>query len=806
MDQDGDGVPAETSEDQFETTFALEAGPQFVGRFDFGTADSPVATEYTRVVHNDSYSAAAGYGWQTGLVYSINRGGDALTRDVNYTKDATFAMDLPNGEYDVTVTLGEVLIAHDQMGVFLEGVPFDSVSTAGGQFAVNTYRTSVSDGQLSLGLTDLGGSDSWVMINGLDVVFAGPDRTGPSVISTDAVGTVTGPIDRITLSFNESIQPGSFTLEDIAILEGPDGAITATAVNPLAAGEFEVTFEPQNTPGVYRLRVGPDVADVGGNLMDQDGDGVPAETSEDQFETMFTLEAGAQVVGRFDFGTADSPVATDYTAIVHTDSYSASIGYGWQTGTVYSINRGGDALTRDLNYTHDATFAVDLPNGEYDVTVTLGEVLISHDQMGVFLEGGQVDSITTAGGQFAVNTYRTSVSDGQLSLGLLDLGGGNYWVAINALDIVYVGPDLTGPRVTSIDAVGTVTGPIDRILVSFNEPIQAGSFTLEDIAVLDGPGGAIAATAVNPLSSSDFEVTFDPQNTSGLYHLVLGPGVADVAGNLMDQDGDGFVAEPVDDQFATTFTLEAGAIYVGRFDFGTADSPVATDYTPIFHTDRYSASIGYGWQSGTVYSINRGGDALTRDVNYTHDGTFAIDLPNGQYDVTVTLGEVLLSHDQMGVFLEGDQVDSVTTAGWQFAANTYRTSVSDGQLNLGLLDLGGSNYWVAINGLDIVLVGDTAQASVASLTTSTVLVLADDVVTANVEAEREALEHHSRLPTKIPAPSPTANSLGRLAAVHDRAIADLMLNEETSSDGSPSDGDVSGDQFAAFPWLAGMSS
>ena len=57
--------------------------------------------------------------------------------------------------------------------------------------------------------------------------------------------------------------------------------------------------------------------------------------------------------------------------------------------------RTGDNLTRDVNYTKDATFAVDLANGDYDVIVTLGDTGQPHDLMGVFLEGAQVDTVTT---------------------------------------------------------------------------------------------------------------------------------------------------------------------------------------------------------------------------------------------------------------------------------------------------------------------------------------------------------------------------------------------------------------------------
>ena len=712
MDQDGDGVGGEIPDDQFDGQFTLA---DTVARFDFGTSTSPLASGYVAVTRNDRYSSAVGHGWDVGSVYEINRGaGDPLTRDFNYTNNAVFAVDLPNGEYDVIVTLGDTGVAHDQMGVILEGAQVDSVSTAAGQSAANTYRVSVSDGQLNLGLNDQGGSDPWVMINGLDVVFAGPDVTGPQITSIDSSGTVTGPIDRIVVNFDETIDEATFTVADVGVLDGPNGAIAPTAVNRLGNTQYEIVFAEQNTPGLYNLELGPDVADVGGNLMDQDDDGVGGENPDDVFAASFTLEQGPQYVARFDFGPSTSPVAEGYAPLTRNDRYSTSTGFGWASGSVYEITRSGGPLTRDFNYTRDAEFALDLPNAVYDVIVTLGDAGLAHDQMGVILEGVQVDSVTTAPGQFAANTYRVSVSDGQLNLGLVDQGGGDIWVMINGLDVIFAGPDLTGPRVAAVDAVGTVIGPIDRIVVDFDETIDEASFTTADVRRLDGPHGAIAPTAVNRLSSNQYEVTFPSQNAAGMYSLELGPSISDAAGNLMDQDADGVGGEDPDDVFAASFTLEQGPQYVARFDFGPSTSPVADGYDQITRNDRYDAAVGYGWETGSVFEISRAGEPLTRDFNYTRDAVFALDLANGEYDVVATLGDMAMAHDQMGVFLEGVQVDSVTTSAGQTATNTYRVDVADGRLSLGLRDLGGSDIWVMINALDVIRVEVGASAASAS--------------------------------------------------------------------------------------------
>ena len=59
--------------------------------------------------------------------------------------------------------------------------------------------------------------------------------------------------------------------------------------------------------------------------------------------------------------------------------------------------------------------------------------------MGVFLEGAQVDSVDSQSGQYESRTYRVTVTDGQLTLRIADLGGVNGDAVINALDIVQVG-------------------------------------------------------------------------------------------------------------------------------------------------------------------------------------------------------------------------------------------------------------------------------------------------------------------------------------------------------------------------------
>jgi len=139
---------------------------------------------------------------------------------------------------------------------------------------------------------------------------------------------------------------------------------------------------------------------------------------------------------------------------------------------------------------------------------------------------------------------------------------------------------------------------------------------------------------------------------------------------------------------------------VSRFS-GSFRGDFATGYTRVDATP-YSGPSGYGWTSGVIRTRNRGiGSALTQDHNPTTDGTFEVDVPAGTYQVTAWLGDMLYPHDQVQVYLEGSQVDTVSTSGGQVLARVYLVDVSDGQLTLRLRDGGGSDPNACIVGLEI---------------------------------------------------------------------------------------------------------
>jgi S-formylglutathione hydrolase FrmB len=151
-----------------------------VAIFDFGTASSVVGVGYQGVSERSTYSPAAGYGWTSGQIYSLDRtGGSAVLRDFNYTSNGTFVVDLPDDLYVIDLILGDTgSAAHDHMGIELEGRLLDSVSTLAGNVVARSFTVQVTGGQLSLQLRDLGGQDSSVPIQALRIHPASMNPSG----------------------------------------------------------------------------------------------------------------------------------------------------------------------------------------------------------------------------------------------------------------------------------------------------------------------------------------------------------------------------------------------------------------------------------------------------------------------------------------------------------------------------------------------------------------------------------------------------------------------------------------------------
>ena len=205
-------------------------------------------------------------------------------------------------------------------------------------------------------------------------------------------------------------------------------------------------------------------------------------------------------------------------------------------------------------------------------------------------------------------------------------------------------PDTAGPSVASSSPDTVAFGFLDRIAVTFDEAIDAATFTVDDVIDLSGPNGPIVPATVSQITANEFEIAFAPQSAQGNYTLIIGPEITDSFGNLMNQDGDGVNGETYEDRYTTTISLSSAPPFDVHLDFGIGGSPVAVGHAAVFTNSVYSPAVGHGWLSGSIDSRDRGvpGDALRRDFHFTQLATFAVDVPAaGAYDVTVSMGDGL---------------------------------------------------------------------------------------------------------------------------------------------------------------------
>jgi fibronectin type 3 domain-containing protein len=429
----------------------------------------------------------------------------------------------------------------------------------------------------------------------------------------------------------------------------------------------------------------------------------------------------------FDFGTPTSPLGQGgYIPVSELTAYAPAQGFGWLSGTIVCRDRGGVSdLTRDFCFAPLATFAVDVPNGRYRVKATLGDRTNGHDQMGVYLEGQIVATVNAQADNYPVVTADTSVTDGQLTVLLDDRGGADPNVVINALVIE--------PALPVMLDLGTAGSPVaagyTRVTPETRYSAAAG---------LGWLGGVVQARdrgIANPLLR-DFH--FSPLAAFGLF---LANGVYDLTVTLGDsaaaheQMGVSAQGAPFDaltaarNQFltrtyrtcvadnqlrlllgdlgGTDWNVVVNAIAVAPpplpyFDFGTASSPVGSRWLQVTPATAYAPWRGFGWTSGSVSSRDRGtGGDLLGDFAVTKDAEFAVDVLNGSYDVQIYMGDTAAAHDAMAVSLEGVTVDTVSTLPGQFFTHVYRVVVTDGQLNVGLSDHGGTDPNVVINTLKL---------------------------------------------------------------------------------------------------------
>lgn len=234
------------------------------------------------------------------------------------------------------------------------------------------------------------------------------------------------------------------------------------------------------------------------------------------------LPPAADGAWRFDFGTAASPVAEGYQQVTPTTLYSPEAGYGITVPegvTLFDRDRTGsrtppDPVAEDFVAGLDWGFLLDaVPEGDYDVTVTIGDALptASGTNATLTLEGAAQTRLTNPRGASTVATFRTTVTDGQLTVGFTGSGLGAYInglviapvvpavpadlaaarVAWNGVDLTWTASDgAASYRVLRADVTGETVG-------AFAEIAETTDAAYRDASVTTGGSYAYAVVAVS---------------------------------------------------------------------------------------------------------------------------------------------------------------------------------------------------------------------------------------------------------------------------------------------------------------------
>ena len=125
------------------------------------------------------------------------------------------------------------------------------------------------------------------------LTLSGPgfDGLGPKVLSATPGLPTASPVSSVRLTFDEPIDPTSFTLAQVTGFAGPGGVIAVQSVVVVPGTnntEFDVNFPTQSVPGSYTFTVGG-IRDQLGQAMDQDGDGSSGGSAADGYTADFTI-------------------------------------------------------------------------------------------------------------------------------------------------------------------------------------------------------------------------------------------------------------------------------------------------------------------------------------------------------------------------------------------------------------------------------------------------------------------------------------------------------------------------------------
>ncbi len=434
---------------------------------------------------------------------------------------------------------------------------------------------------------------------------------GPRVEQHSPTGSVVGVVDKITVSFNEAIDADTFSSDDVTITHPAGGSLELGEPVLKDSSTFEIPLTmPATHSGEYQIVIGPNLQNAYGASMDQDQDGLLAEDPDDLYQGSFSIVAGPYIVSHSPSGDQTEPVSSvtvDFNLPIAASTFT---GVDITTeGPSGSFNVWAEPVD-DTDSTFLLTFQEQSEYGDY------------HIYVGPHIEDN-VDGLEMDQDRDGITAEEDE----------------------DRYDAGFTIIDIHGPRVTGYEPDEPVQGAISSVVFTFNEAIDASTFSSDDVTITDPNDNAVIASGVEQVSESEYRVTFPSQTIEGSYQISIGPNIADVVGNQMDQDADGNKAESQDDVFTAVAQVDqTGPTVAGHSVQGVENQVVRTfDLT-------FSEPVDPDSLLGTMITVTRP-DSSTVEASSVDwvdgqpetlritipgmavDGTFQVELDAGVTDV-----------------------------------------------------------------------------------------------------------------------------------------------------------------------------
>ena len=519
-----------------------------------------------------------------------------------------------------------------------------------------------------------------------DLRISNVDAFGPRVVSQTPSGTVAGPLDAITVTFDELIDAATFQPSDVTLTDPFGNAVPIDSVTD--TGDH-LTFRilPRGSiglSGTYTLAVGPDVCDLAGNVMNQNGDAVQGDGYSGTFGISQSPPRSLPYSQDFESGSLAALAGWTFArtyGTIRVSNASPHLG-AYVLELSDSSNRGSsdyqDAILH-LDLAGRTDVCLDFWTKEFSGTQSSANVSISADGATWTALASIPDaptyqhfvvSLDAAGVAYSTDTQIRFRRNAQYS-------GGFAW------DDVHV--TSKAPAVVLHTPADEVPPGQSHFTLEFDEPMNTASFAVaDDVVSFTGPGGDLNSqiTGFNWVNSYTLQVNFNQQTAFGTYHMAIGPNILDLAGKPMDQDADGINGENPDDLYHACFTISDQRGYL-QFDGGDrVIIPSSASLNPPQVTVESwvnFARLAYGTGNTTnvQYILSKGGDRTSGAYRLWQGGSGP-----GQYSIGFAIGE----------YWRGWSITSaaaLVTGHWYHLAATY-----DGQAIKLYLDgtlIGSSN-------------------------------------------------------------------------------------------------------------------